>query len=556
MNKKIKPCAFFILLLSFAFILLPIGADATESGGEPEYYGRYALSTLPNAEALLFAYDAISEGIENSAPLITVDNGKGGLTVDELNVVTDAYRRDRTEHFWANGGNISYNSSTGKAIQYAPDYIMSGAELSEARAAFDAAADEILLGITDSMSEFEKELYLHDALAKRVMYVDTENAHNAYGALVKGKAVCDGYSEAFQYLLQRAGIQSFIAIGSSYDPNTYEDVGHAWNIVRIDGEYYHVDVTWDDQGKKLYHAYFNLTDTEILYDHEIDPTVYPLPSCASAVSNYYSLRGITLTNFDIPTVAELIRNNAPQLKMRISGHVHSAKNFILWFDANFQDIASLAAVSGNYSYSVLRCEVIIEISTCPHTEKTKVDPTPASCENDGNILHYVCVCGEIFSDTGSVLKEEDVVILATGHTAAAGFGADGEYHWLVCSVCGGSYSFGAHLYTDACDALCNTCNGERIPPHKHKTEFSSDDQNHWNECSCGDKKNVAPHSDTDGDGLCDECGFDLKIGESEDFLKDLINRVKGDKKMLIILLGGSLFFTVLLLAVITRIFRR
>ena len=326
MNKKIKPCAFFILLLSFAFLLLPIGADATESGGEPEYYGRYALSTLPNAEALLFAYDAVSEGIENSAPLITVDNGHGGLTVEEFNMVSDAYRRDRTEHFWANGGNISYNSSTGKAIQYAPDYIMSGAELEEAKAAFFAAADEILLGITDSMSEFEKELYLHDALASHTMYVDTENAHNAYGALVNGKAVCDGYSEALQYLLRCVGIQSFIAIGSSKDPNTYEDVGHAWNIVRIDGEYYHVDVTWDDQGKKLYHAYFNLTDTEILYDHEIDPTVYPLPSCASAVSNYYSLRGITLTNFDIPTVAELIRNNAPQLKMRISGHVHSAKN--------------------------------------------------------------------------------------------------------------------------------------------------------------------------------------------------------------------------------------
>lgn len=537
-------------------LFLPVGANAKESAAEPEYYGRYALSTLPNSEALLFAYDAVSDGIENSVPLITVDNGQSGLTVEEFNVVCDAYRRDRTDHFWADGGNISYSTVTGKALKYAPNYIMSGTELADARAAFNAAADEILLGITDGMTEFEKELYLHNAISERTMYVDTENAHNAYGALVKGKAVCDGYSEALQYLLHRVGIQSFIAIGSSKSPSTSEDVGHAWNIVRIDSEYYHVDVTWDDQGQKLYHAYFNLTDTEIVYDHEIDPTVYPLPSCTSTVSNYYSLRGITLTNFDVPTVAELIRNNAPLLKMRINGSVHSSKNFILWFDANFQDIASLAAVSGSYSYSALGHEVIIEISTCPHTEKTKVAPSAADCENDGNILHYVCVCGELFSDTGVPLKEEDVIILATGHTAADGFGADGEFHWLICSVCNEPYSFGAHLYTDACDARCNTCNQERTPPHNYKTSPSYDEESHWNECSCGGKKNVAPHSDTDSDGSCDTCGFTFGKEEDSSLLTAFISRIKGDKKMLLILLGGALLSVVILLAALTKIFRR
>ena len=163
---------------------------------------------------------------------------------------------------------------------------MSGAELETAKLEFENEIDNILAGITPSMSEYEKEKYLHDALALRVTYIDSENAHNAYGALVEGEAVCEGYAEALQCLLHRVGIQSFIAIGSSVNPSTGSSEGHAWNTVKIDGKYYHVDLTWNDQGSKLFRAYFNVSDAIILKDHVIDEASFPLPQCNSLDSFY------------------------------------------------------------------------------------------------------------------------------------------------------------------------------------------------------------------------------------------------------------------------------
>ena len=79
-------------------------------------------------------------------------------------------------------------------------------------------------------------------------------AHTAYGALVEDsrglrrKAVCDGYAYAFQYLLSKAGIQSAVIVGKAdfggEDP--LDEVYHAWNIVKLDGQWYETDCCWDD----------------------------------------------------------------------------------------------------------------------------------------------------------------------------------------------------------------------------------------------------------------------------------------------------------------------
>ena len=80
---------------------------------------------------------------------------------------------------------------------------------------------------------------------------DKDLAHTAYGALVANSrgeencAVCDGYSYAYEYLLQKAGIRSTIVAGRAGE--TEETAGsHSWNLVELDGEWYEVDTTWDD----------------------------------------------------------------------------------------------------------------------------------------------------------------------------------------------------------------------------------------------------------------------------------------------------------------------
>ena len=106
-------------------------------------------------------------------------------------------------------------------------------------------ADEILSGMPEGLSEFERAKYLWDEFLQYVSYGQLQgSADNIYGAFCIRKIVCEGYARAYQYLCQRAGIQALYCTGYAY-PND-SPVNHAWNILRIDGKYYYCDPTFDD----------------------------------------------------------------------------------------------------------------------------------------------------------------------------------------------------------------------------------------------------------------------------------------------------------------------
>ena len=180
------------------------------------YYCRTELYKMPNGEKLVDVYDRIVDGIENCATEIEI-----GLSEEQFKLVLDATRRDHTEQFWMGSGYSmvpSVHDETFIEIMK-PTYTMSGAELEDAITAFNQAVERFLSRLTPGMSDFEKEKTLHDMLAAKIEYVSATNAHNAYGALVEGKAVCEGYAESLQYLLQRAGIQSVEVFGYGITAN-------------------------------------------------------------------------------------------------------------------------------------------------------------------------------------------------------------------------------------------------------------------------------------------------------------------------------------------------
>ena len=124
--------------------------------------------------------------------------------------------------------------------------------------AFDNAADAFLSEIDLEESAPRVALQIHDKLIDLVSYdkeaassSDKDLAHTAYGALVansrgeENRAVCDGYSYAYEYLLQKAGIRSTVIAGRAGDDE--ETAGpHSWNLVELDGQWYEVDATWND----------------------------------------------------------------------------------------------------------------------------------------------------------------------------------------------------------------------------------------------------------------------------------------------------------------------
>ncbi len=88
-------------------------------------------------------------------------------------------------------------------------------------------------------------------------------AHTAYGSLVLGKAVCDGYSAGFEMIMNKLNVNAMVITGDAVTP--VSSGGHAWNIVQLDGNWYEVDTTWDDTNDANHPAlytYFNKTTQE------------------------------------------------------------------------------------------------------------------------------------------------------------------------------------------------------------------------------------------------------------------------------------------------------
>ena len=130
-------------------------------------------------------------------------------------------------------------------------------------------------------SERAIALAVHDWLANNVTYDQIEvkknrfkfRNHNAVGALLAKKAVCEGFARAYQLLLNRLGVDCMMVFGKAKTEGSWEGGLHAWNIVSINGSNYYVDVTWDaatyvGNSKHATYAYYCLSKTMIAVDHE------------------------------------------------------------------------------------------------------------------------------------------------------------------------------------------------------------------------------------------------------------------------------------------------
>lgn len=192
--------------------------------------------------------------------------------------------------FYLRGWSYSYDPYSGLTTKLTPKYDYSKDKIISMTSEIDSKVDQILSSvIKNGMTDFQKELAIHDYLVLNSKY-DTNRlsngsyaieSHNIYGILVNGVGVCESYAESFKLLLNKVGIESMVVISTP-------SMNHAWNIVNLDGEYYHVDVTWDDptpdrEGITSY-RYLNLTNTEISSDHYWDTSKYP--TCTSEAYSY------------------------------------------------------------------------------------------------------------------------------------------------------------------------------------------------------------------------------------------------------------------------------
>ncbi len=175
-----------------------------------------------------------------------VDVASYGINSNQANVIMIRdFISDNPKAFHVSG--VRYAVAGGKIVSFIISYKTDVNGYREQLAECDAVAERLTEGITPDMPEALKVLLVHDRLITHCHYsedYDYENGryadddYNAYGALVGGKAICQGYTLGLSYLLDYVGINSYTCASDA--------LVHAWNIVIVDGEKYHVDVTWDD----------------------------------------------------------------------------------------------------------------------------------------------------------------------------------------------------------------------------------------------------------------------------------------------------------------------
>lgn len=281
--------------------------------------GKAYLETLQEQQrkaALIVAYDALVNHIDTmDTSQIDLTTQSYACTEEDVKMLLELVRNDFPEFFWFDyKTKYYYNEQTKTASAIACEYSYTDEQKLRAdKIAFDAVIKDLVSQAAD-MDTYDTELFFHNWIIKRCTYIDGKtHSHDAYGAIVEGEAVCEGYARALQILLNAAGIENHIVVGSS------RNEGHAWNLVEVYPDaWFHVDTTWDDVGFSSWdeedaitddvisYAYFNCSDADISLDHIIGDVpggnfvnYLPLPQSSTSAGWYYNVNHRHVANIAV-----------------------------------------------------------------------------------------------------------------------------------------------------------------------------------------------------------------------------------------------------------------
>lgn len=230
------------------------------------------------------------------------------LSVTDASILSGIYQaviNDHPEFFYLNG--YTYTQYTRQEevqyITFSGRYIYDADEVARRQQKIDAAVDTKMRELLGS-DDYETVRAVYEDLILSTDYsLDSPDNQNICSVFLDHRSVCNGYAKAAQYLLNNLGIPCIIVNGSALGN------AHAWNIVEIGGEYYHMDVTWgdpsyysnDEQEKAgapdIDYSYLCVTTAEISKNHSID-TAFALPVCTAVRDNYFVREGLYLYGYD------------------------------------------------------------------------------------------------------------------------------------------------------------------------------------------------------------------------------------------------------------------
>ncbi len=240
-----------------------------------------------------------------SIPPINVSGGC--LSLEQIKKVLHALQNDNPEIFWISKiFSCVYSEDKMNIVKFYS--IFSKPEKDACEIKLKNKISEIISKIPENSDDYEKELFLHNYIIDNCSYKNVSGnpkIFTSYGCLVDKTAVCEGYSKAMQILLCNCGVECKTVAGiGNGEP-------HMWNIVKIGGDWYHLDVTWDAADANSRYMYFNVDDKTIKKNHFIGEQFqmsgvfrsnkmynFDLPKCTAKKYNYYERNSAKISSYN------------------------------------------------------------------------------------------------------------------------------------------------------------------------------------------------------------------------------------------------------------------
>lgn len=251
---------------------------------------------------------------------------------DSIDRCYHAVLKDHPEIFWVHNHEKIYKTtySDSDYCTFTPGYIYTESEISEIQNAMEAGFQEVSSLIPADASDYEKVRIVYTYVIDNTQYQASDDDQSIAGVFWKKEAVCAGYAGAVQYLLERIGVPCIYVDGSTQGSTE----GHAWNIVKLDGEYYYVDATNGDQPDFLNGNAAQLEEHKtIIYDYLCPfPEEYEkkyirseeltVPDCTAKDMNFYVLNQGCFDGYDRETIYDYCKmrldNGAAVVRFKFS----------------------------------------------------------------------------------------------------------------------------------------------------------------------------------------------------------------------------------------------
>lgn len=269
-------------------------------------------ATMEQCEGL-YAYDNIGLGLQQLyAEILLIMQGHHTriplCSTDAVQIETASacVLLDHPEIFYVDGYSYEKYMFAGmvEKIMFTANYTMTTEEVEQSKGLIQEYVDACMQGLPQGATDYDKVKYVYEFIILNTEYnLNAPENQNICSVFLYRESVCLGYAKAIQYLLQQMGVECCVVTGS-----VITGEGHAWNLVRINGQYYYVDATWGDASylsdtgtasalSNINYDYLCITTQDLLKTHIIDNPV-KVPSCIMTIDNYYVKEGLYLNNLD------------------------------------------------------------------------------------------------------------------------------------------------------------------------------------------------------------------------------------------------------------------